>query len=396
MKIIQAVKVGNVINLSIDGKLHKKICGNSTEANELFKVVLKAKENPSDENIKALRMLLNEKTRIAYLAGLETDLENGEVFLAGFNTPIPLTLLHVIEEYHENGYPMEAIINFWKLLMINPDKRVRTSLFDFIATHDFVLTDKGYMVVYKAVYRKDGMTDTTFEEFISAEYLKVKKIWKCSPNKYVVYKECEDCDYHITKIETAETWDEKERNIEVLGKLGDLFNSIFNTEINESAKEVVYTDMHTRKMTIVLGKPVQMERKDCDGDPANECSFGLHCGSTSYVNTHGSNSDAILVCFVNPANVIAVPNYDHSKFRCSEYFPFALAEYVDKKINIIEEKYFEDNYANFEQKELEKLIKKVKGEELPFEAAKKAEEETRPMSELLKMLESRLYEIIEE
>ena len=60
--------------------------------------------------------------------------------------------------------------------MLNPDVRVRTVLFDFISTHDFVLTDKGYMVVYKAVYdvKEDGV-NTSFAEYISNRYLHVKK-----------------------------------------------------------------------------------------------------------------------------------------------------------------------------------------------------------------------------
>ena len=80
MKNINAVKQGTTINISIDGKLHKKNCGSPSEANELFKAVLKAKENPTDENIKALRCYLNEKLRVALIAGLESDPESGEVF----------------------------------------------------------------------------------------------------------------------------------------------------------------------------------------------------------------------------------------------------------------------------------------------------------------------------
>ena len=113
MKSIQGIRCGNVVNLSIDGKLHKKNCVTSKEADELFRAILIAKDNPTDENIKVLRCLLSEKLRVALLAGLETDPDNGEVYLAGFNTPVPLTLIEVIKEYHENGYPLEAIINFW-------------------------------------------------------------------------------------------------------------------------------------------------------------------------------------------------------------------------------------------------------------------------------------------
>jgi hypothetical protein len=405
-KNINGIKVGNVVNLSIDGKLHKKNCGDATEAAVLYKAVLKAKEDPSDENIKALRLLINERTRVAFLAGLESDPDTGEVYLAGFNTPLPLTLIEVVKEYNDNGYPLDAIINFWKLLMINPDTRVRTSLFDFITTHDFVLTDKGYMVVYKAVYYKgdeegifkDKPVDTSLVEFISNSYLHIKSKWKCSPNKYVAYRNEGDGSFAFTKLETAEGWDEEDKNIEILGKVGDLYAALVLADNKQADAEAVvkpveYTDMHTQSMRIVLGEPVKQARKLCDADPAQDCSNGLHCGATSYVNRFASNSGAILACFVNPANVVAVPNYDHSKMRVDEYFPFAVATYENGKIDIIEQAYFEDDYCAYEVQELEKQIAKVQAGELPIETAKKAEAEVRPMSELLKMIEGRIYDL---
>jgi hypothetical protein len=386
MKNINAVIRGTTVNLSIDGKLHKKECRNPEEADKLYRLVLTARENPTDENIKAVKMYINDKTRVAYLTGLETDVETGEVFLAGFNTPIPNALLEVIEEYHEKKYPLDAIMNFWKLLMVNPDKRVRDSLFQFITTHDFVLTDKGYMVVYKAVFRKDenGKRDVAYEEFITNQYLHVKKDWKCSPNKYVVYENLNNDDpaeqYAIAKIETVEGWNENERGIEIKGKLGDLFSVIVNSDnkIKDSKTTPKYTDMYSRTMSIELGVPVFMPRKDCDSDPAKDCSYGLHVGATKYVEKFASSDCVILVCLVNPMHVVAVPEYDHSKMRVTEYFPYAFATYNDGKIDIIEEAYFESDYQNYEQWELEEMIAKVKAEELPIETAKKAEQESRP------------------
>jgi hypothetical protein len=282
--------------------------------------------------------------------------------------------------------------------MINPDVRVRESLFNFITTHDFVLTDMGYMVVYKAVYRKDEekQRDTSFEEFITNKYLFVKSKWKCSPNKYVVYRHLENGVLDITKFETAEGWNEKEQGIELLGKLGDLFSAIVNADNkgNEETQTAKYTDMHSRTMTIELGVPVLMDRKECDSDPARDCSYGLHVGATKYVERFANRGESIiLVCLVNPAHVVAVPEYDHSKMRVAEYFPYAFATYKDGVIEIIEEAYFESDYCAYEQQELEAAIAKVKAEQLPYETALKAEQETRPMSELMKMLESRLVDI---
>lgn len=386
MKNVNAIRIGNVVNVSIDGKLYKKNCGSPAEADDLFRLVQKTKNDPSDENLKAIRCYLNEKLRIAFMAGLESDPDTGEVYLAGFNTPLPMTLVEIVKDYHENDYPLDAIINFWKLLMINPDVRVRTSLFDFITTHDFVLTDAGYMVVYKAVAYKERV-DKDLSAFVSNQYLHVKKDWGCSPNKYVVYVHPETGEYKITKIETAEGWDD----VEVLGKLGDLFMSIFEDDNNSNKS--VYTDKHTGRMSIELGVPVRMERKECDSDPSIDCSYGLHVGATKYVEHFGSNNDAVLVCLVNPAHVVAVPNYDHSKMRVAEYFPFAVATYTDGKIDIIEQAYFESDYQAYEIEELERQIANVQANEKPVETAINAEDEDRPMAELMKILETRLFDI---
>lgn len=396
IKNIQAVKFGNVVNISISGKLHKKNCGSPKEADELFKLVLKAKENPSDANIKAVRCYLNEKTRVAMLAGLESDPDSGEVFLAGFNTPVPMTLVEVIREYSENNYPLDAIINFWKLLMINPDKRVRESLFSFITTHDFVLTDAGYMLVYKAVDREEESKEAqAFEEYVSNQYLRVKKDWKCSPNKYVVYQN-DDESYGITKVETAGEWVNGEKEVEVMGKLGELYEAIFNAE-DRVGKDTtpVYLSKYSGapKMKIILGVPVFMPRKECNGDPAVECSYGLHVGATAYVEKYYNGAKAVLACLVNPSHVVAVPDYDHSKMRVSQYFPFAIATYENGKIDIVEQKFFESDYCEYELAELNEQIAKVKAEELPFEAAKNSEKEERPMSELMKILSTRLIDI---
>jgi hypothetical protein len=391
MTNIQAIKTGTVINVSINGKLHKKNCNNIAVANELFKIILNAKENPTEANIKAIRMQLNERTRIAMMAGLECDVETGEVFLAGFNTNIPDTLVEVIKEYHENDYPLTAIINFWKLLMINPDKRVRDDLFNFIKKHDFVLTDTGYMLVYKAVDYKEKKNND-LAEFVTNQYLHVKKDWRCTPNKYIVYRNLDNNTLGITKDKTAYNWEMNDKNIERIGKLG-----ILNADLDKLAEEseTIYTDRYSHSMTIKLGVPVKQKRKICDADPKLDCSQGLHVGATSYVNHYASNCAAVLVCLVNPANVIAVPNEDHSKMRVCEYFPIALATYTDGKIDIVEQKYFENDYKVYEEAELEEMIAKVKNEEIPIKTAIKAEEEERPMSELMKILETRLIDLNE-
>src|ERR1035437_3561140 len=145
---------------------------------------------------------------------------------------------------------------------------------------------------------------------------------------------------------------------------------------------VLLMTKYSHSMNIVLGEPVYMDRKECNGDPSEDCSIGLHCGCTSYVESFGNSCDVVLVCYVNPMNVISVPKSECSKMRVSEYYPIAVATYKDKKIDVVEQKYFEDDYREYELTELNELIAKVQAEELPIEAAINSEPETRSLEEI--------------
>lgn len=410
---INGLITGKCVTFSINGNLNKKTFDTLEEARELFQLVLKAKANPTDENINELRVSINELRRTAIMAGIEYDENTGKCYMEGFNTPIPEQLMEVIKDYNENNYPLESISNFWKLLMSNPDTNIRESLFRFIQTHDFVLTDKGYFLAYKAVYRKDfnkknnndvAETDNQklndYYEFILNRYYHVKGPWKSSPKNYVVYT-VDDSDYKITEFKTANKFDLTTDRYKIFGNLEDLYNVISKLKYetpdvdSNTITTPIYTDMYSLKMSIEIGKPVKMERKECNGDPEIECSYGLHVGATKYVEQFANNNSVILACLVNPANVVAVPKYDNSKIRVSEYFPFAIATFDNKtkKIDIVEQKYFEDDYCSYEVDELEKQIELIKENQMPIESAINSESENRPMSELMKIIENRLIDL---
>lgn len=390
MNQISATKIGNTVNLSINGKLYKKSCSTADESKKLYQLIIDTKDDLTDDNLNKIYGYLNEKTRIAMECGLETDPASGRVYLGKFNTPVPLTLIEVIKDYHDNGYDLNPIINFWTLLMINEDVRIRNTLFDFIKTHDFVITDNGYMVAYKAVYYKERDVNS-LSEFITNQYLHIKKDWKCSANKYMIYRLLEDDSLHITKKTTAKKWDEEERNVTLLGLVGDMFNDIDKYIEND---KTVYTDMHTRTMDIQLGVPVKQARKHCDANPAIDCSNGLHVGATKYVSRFGNKNGAVLVCLINPANVVAVPEYDHSKMRVDEYYPMAIADYDGNTIDIIEQKYFESDYTQYEEKDLALMIENVLNNESPkLDTPMNAVEDTRDLNELQKIIEKRMVDI---
>lgn len=89
----------------------------------------------------------------------------------------------------------------------------------------------------------------------------------------------------------------------------------------------VFTDHHTRKMSIRIGEVVTMPREECDTVQENTCSRGLHLGAKwwlqkGYFGTQG------LVCLCNPADVVAVPPLDnYGKLRTCAYLPIEKAEF---------------------------------------------------------------------
>lgn len=264
---IHAVKIGKTINIWLNGQLKKKICDTNEKADKLFKLLLDEKSNPTKDSVNKILSFLNEKTRIAMECGLENDPQTGEVYMAGFSTPVPETLIDVIKEYHEKGFPLKAVVNFWMMLMLNLDKRIRNDLFDFINQHDFVLTDNGYLIVYKAVdIRTTNIIDDDLSYFINKSYNKVKKTWTTNPKRYIVYLDLNDDTYRLTKTSTADKWDLEEKEIEILGNLNDLYLKL-ETKLNDDIVEFPYTDKYTGKFKIKLGEPVKMLRNECNGDP---------------------------------------------------------------------------------------------------------------------------------
>jgi hypothetical protein len=390
MNTISGNKIGTKVNLSINGVLHSKDCGNAEGANIFFTKVLEAKNDPTDENVDSLYEFLNKNIRVAKMAGFDYDVQTGETFMEGFNTPVPELLVETIEDYLENKFPVESITNFWKLLMANPDQRVREDLFKFIATHDFSLTEKGYMVVYKTVDYMN-MVSQDIASFVSNAYLKVRKDWSTSASKYVVYKEFsgEDFELKLTKKVTFAKWDVEEKNVELVGNLNDLQTNL-DSLIDEGASSV-FTDLHTHKMEIKLGEPVKFDRNECDSDPRTSCSYGLHVGATSYVQSFARSESVVLVCLVNPMNVMAVPQYDHSKMRVCEYYPFALATFEDRKIDIIEQKFFEYDYVSHEEEELKRLL--AANEDELRVTSYNAPNDGRSTEEYLEILEARVTDL---
>jgi len=396
MKNLIGNKIGNVVNLVIDGNAFQKTFASQDEANAFFKLMHKARSG-DESAYNAVMSELNRRYKTIIKGILEKD-STDTYYLKGIDIPMPELLAETFVDYLDNEFDVTPLVNFWKLLITNSDPRVRTDLFKFLNQYNFAITDNGYFIAYKAVIVKEESKDEDLAAFVSNQYLKIKS-WKKNPANYEVVTfsktevvEIENPDYNEDRdfMDDDDEFDneepefiekrittfhlklvkEGERNpdfgtfVKSHGNLLDLFKGI--DKIAESNR-TLYESKHSGKNGRIeqqIGVPVKQERSTTDNDPKVECSSGLHVGSTKYVESFANSNDTILLTLVNPAHVVAVPEYDTSKIRTCEYFPYAVLDRLDNgKFEVIEElPYFEDEYMTYEKADLEKEVARIQSE----------------------------------
>lgn len=81
-----------------------------------------------------------------------------------------------------------------------------------------------------------------------------------------------------------------------------------------------YKDYYTGEMDNSIGSKPELERNQVNEDPNITCSNGLHVCAEHYLNHYHGNEGRVMVCKVNPAEVVAVPHdYNNSKMRVRTY-----------------------------------------------------------------------------
>jgi len=78
-----------------------------------------------------------------------------------------------------------------------------------------------------------------------------------------------------------------------------------------------YVDYHTNKVHQRIGSKVWMDPSLVDHNRSKECSNGLHVASRDYI--YSFSGDVCVLAYVNPEDVIAVPEYDANKMRVCAY-----------------------------------------------------------------------------
>jgi len=220
---------------------------------------------------------------------------------------IPSDFVEKILEAEEEGNEAEIkkFKNFWTLVSLNPDSRVRNNLFWFIRKWDMKLTEAGLIIAYRnADIKEESKYSTEFVKFIINSYYQEKYVKDSNPKEIIINN-------------------------------GETLEEIYNEIVNEGAGSPVYTDQHSHSTIIKLGQPVRMPRAQVDDNQEHSCSSGLHVGAKGWLKNNYYGAVGLQV-LVNPANVVATPTIDqYGKMRTCEYFPVALIDF-DENGDVIE------------------------------------------------------------
>lgn len=81
-----------------------------------------------------------------------------------------------------------------------------------------------------------------------------------------------------------------------------------------------FRDKYTCQIDNSVGQSPTMPRFRVDDNCDMGCSKGLHVGAIDYVKSYGSAGDKVVICRVDPADVVSVPlDSEHQKVRCCKY-----------------------------------------------------------------------------
>ena len=348
---IHAIKHDNTVHAIVGTDMYQRKFDDTAKAVNFYNLVLSTKENPTSSNVE---VLLNEcMPGRKLLADNIFTLKGGNFYLAGYESvAMPEELVVRIQSHIEQDISVLPLVNFWKLLLLNPDAAVRDSLFKFMSQYDFPITDNGYFIGYRAV-KKTNKTYSAVTNWVPKEFVQLKAAGE-NPDDYTVVENY-DGEGDIKAVETDVITDEHGNFLcpeNVVGNLGEMFQNQ-NTGVTDAPE---FTDWYSGKTNVRLGGTVSMDRSQVDCNPKNTCSAGLHIGAPEYVKNFGSGGGSeFLACLVNPMNVCAIPaDYSYQKMRVCEYYAYGM---VDLQNDMeIRTPYFELDYKTFEERQLDEQL----------------------------------------
>lgn len=236
-------------------------------------------------------------------------------------------------EDNEDMDAIESYRNFWTLLSLNPDERVRQNLFWFLDNWGMRISKTGLFVGYRNVDIKEYGTESIYSQelcdFVVHSYEEVRKARKALTDYWII----QENSTYILINSTQLLFKEREEGECEKYNLREIYNELkaVNFKVRNAGDNTVYTDHHSHSMEIRIGEMVTLDRKECDCDHGVECSRGLHLGGTTWLEQNYFGSVG-LACLCNPRDVVAIPHDSYyGKLRTCAYLPVAKVEYGEDR-----------------------------------------------------------------
>lgn len=340
MKTVKELK-----DLELYDKLSK---GEWVTAKKISEIIAKADEAKSKSKFTVKKKEILEKQGYLIQKG------NSYYHPVLSHISMPELLVSAYSNAVNNAKRQKALDRFWYWCCLNPNQEAARRLFMYIEKNGLHITNNGFILTYRNVNLK-SKGEQELQQFITDNRTRVKT-QKQSPKNYLVVKEAVG-KYHLYNTKNKEEFPDFIARLEIakyelIGEnLEDAYDHV------EVYTDTIYTDAHSGKFTIVMGKEVRMKRSDCD-ESNRTCSKGLHSApysatSKGYATAFGEHQIAILI---NPMDVVSVPgDYGGAKMRSCAYYPIST---VDKPLSDNENDVldFDQDYMDYSYDELKSMM----------------------------------------
>lgn len=344
-------------------------------------VAERRKEEAELARTRALRQGIEQLTQLD-----DFELKGGSVYLTGIDRSLPQLLVEefiVIASRNKfnryalaNDEEFQSLKRFFMWCCLNPRAEVADKLYNFLKKNAFKITKQGFFAALRNVVTLHGSPELV--QFISNAYIKVKAVWKKSPDQYEVYLkdgvysfihiddtyttelvDCDDCYDDDEEYWSNDDCDENNQIEETVKRtdLGELIGNLTQLYLDlPNRSENRFTDAHTQTFDIRVGRPVSMNPAACRWNTDDCGAEGLHFTSDE-IHYVGCGDQSVLV-LINPMKVVGI---GESKGRCWEYLPIMTVP-REEATSILHDLDFDtlqldDSYA---VRELEGLTEKVK------------------------------------
>lgn len=347
---IHAIRHGQQVHVIMGLDMYRRDFDNQEDAVALYNQAMAARSNPTSVNCE---LLLNEvMPGRKLIADNIFTIKNGNFYLSGYESvSMPEELVLRIQQHVEKGISVQPLVNFWKLLLLNPDENARNDAFKFMSEYDFPITDSGYFIGYRAVKRTDKTYDAV-TGWVPQKYVELKATGE-NPADYTAMTDPDGGEFVAVKTDIVT--DNHGNFIDPANTLGNL-EEMFQNQTTGVTDAPEFTDWYSGTTSVRIGGTVSMDRASVDCNPANTCSSGLHIGAPGYVKGFGGSGSEYIACLVNPMNICAIPaDYSYQKMRVCEYYAYGIVDLANDME--IRTPYFEVDYKTYEERQLDEQLK---------------------------------------